>query len=54
MVHFQSYVDKMAVIISVDDNVIPDPNQLLDDFEKSLHLIKDAAAATTSSPTTNL
>ncbi|XP_031111362.1 O-acyltransferase WSD1-like [Ipomoea triloba] len=50
MVHFQSYVDKMAVIISVDDNVIPDPNQLLDDFEKSLHLIKDAAAAATSSP----
>nr|GLL40540.1 O-acyltransferase WSD1-like [Ipomoea trifida] len=54
MVHFQSYVDKMAVIISVDDNVIPDPNQLLDDFEKSLHLIKDAAAAATSSPTSNL
>ncbi|XP_019191231.1 PREDICTED: O-acyltransferase WSD1-like [Ipomoea nil] len=54
MVHFQSYVDKMGVIISVDENVIPDPNQLLDDFEKSLHLIKDAAAAAATSSPTNL
>ncbi|KAK4364175.1 hypothetical protein RND71_015533 [Anisodus tanguticus] len=42
MIHFQSYTDKMILVVSVDETVIPDPQQLLDDFEDSLNLIKDA------------
>ncbi|XP_024024176.1 O-acyltransferase WSD1 [Morus notabilis] len=41
-IHFQSYVDKMTIILAVDPNVIPDPQQLFDDFEDSLKLICEA------------
>ncbi|KAK4738928.1 hypothetical protein R3W88_002625 [Solanum pinnatisectum] len=34
MINFQSYINKMTVIVSVDENVIPDPHQLLDDLEQ--------------------
>ncbi|PON96824.1 O-acyltransferase [Trema orientale] len=41
-IHFQSYVDKMTIVLAVDPNVIPDPQQLLDDLEDSLKLIQEA------------
>lgn len=40
--HFQSYADKMTVCLSVDPDVIPDPDKLLDELEESLRLIRDA------------
>ncbi|KAF3432826.1 hypothetical protein FNV43_RR23928 [Rhamnella rubrinervis] len=42
-VHYQSYVEKMTIVLAVDPSVIPDPHQLLDDLEDSLKLIRDAA-----------
>ncbi|KAJ8529291.1 hypothetical protein K7X08_036126 [Anisodus acutangulus] len=42
MINFQSYVNKMTMVLSVDESVIPDPHQLLYDLEQSLKLIKDA------------
>nr|AAZ08051.1 wax synthase [Petunia x hybrida] len=42
MINFQSYIDKMIIVVAVDEGAIPDPQQLLDDFENSLHLIKEA------------
>ncbi|XP_030503296.2 wax ester synthase/diacylglycerol acyltransferase 5 [Cannabis sativa] len=41
-IQFQSYVNKMTMALGVDPNVIPDPQQLLDDMEESLKLIKEA------------
>nr|XP_043620308.1 wax ester synthase/diacylglycerol acyltransferase 11-like [Erigeron canadensis] len=45
MINFQSYVNKMTIVLSVDDNTIPDPHKLLDDLEGSLKLIKAAVYA---------
>lgn len=42
MINCQSYVNKMTIVLSVDESVIPDPHQLLDDLVLSLKLIKDA------------
>ncbi|PON72079.1 O-acyltransferase [Parasponia andersonii] len=41
-IHFQSYVDKMTIVLAADPNVIPDPQQLLDDLADSLKLIQEA------------
>ncbi|GMI95277.1 hypothetical protein like AT3G49200 [Hibiscus trionum] len=41
-IHFQSYIDKMSIVVAVDPNVIPDPHLLCDDFQESLKLFKDA------------
>ncbi|XP_024980415.1 O-acyltransferase WSD1-like isoform X2 [Cynara cardunculus var. scolymus] len=40
MIHVTSYVDKMMFVISADEETIPDPQQLCDDLQESLHLIK--------------
>ncbi|XP_038684088.1 O-acyltransferase WSD1-like isoform X2 [Tripterygium wilfordii] len=40
--HFQSYTDKMTIVLAVDPEVIPDPYGLLDDLEESLAAMKDA------------
>ncbi|XP_021297233.1 O-acyltransferase WSD1 [Herrania umbratica] len=40
--HFQSYVNKMSIVLAVDPNVIPDPHLLCDDLEESLKIFKDA------------
>ncbi|XP_071716847.1 wax ester synthase/diacylglycerol acyltransferase 11-like [Rutidosis leptorrhynchoides] len=45
MINFQSYVNKMTIVLSVEENTIPDPHKLLDDFEGSLKLIKEAVYA---------
>ncbi|CAI0561647.1 unnamed protein product [Linum tenue] len=42
MINFQSCVDKMTVVLSVDESTIPDPHQLCDDIVHSLELIKNA------------
>ncbi|KAI3494892.1 hypothetical protein L1887_36897 [Cichorium endivia] len=42
MIDFQSYVNKMTIVVSVDENTIPDPHTLLDDLEGSLKLMKKA------------
>lgn len=41
-IHWQSYGDKMILVLTVDPNVIPDPRKLCTDLEVSLKLIKDA------------
>ncbi|KAJ0025634.1 hypothetical protein Pint_07646 [Pistacia integerrima] len=42
MIHVVSYANKMTFILSVDDDIIPDPHQLCDDLEVSLNRIKTA------------
>lgn len=42
MVNFQSYINKMTIVLSVDENVFPDPYKLCDDIAESLKLVKDA------------
>ncbi|KAL3565465.1 hypothetical protein D5086_033511, partial [Populus alba] len=41
MIHVVSYANKMNIILSVDEGIVPDPHQLCDDLEESLKLIKD-------------
>ncbi|GMH08898.1 hypothetical protein Nepgr_010738 [Nepenthes gracilis] len=41
-IHFQSYADKMIIVLAVDEGVIPDPHTLCGYLEKSLELIKNA------------
>lgn len=45
LIHFQSYQNKVTVVMAVDELTIPDPHKLLDDVAHSLQLMKDAAAA---------
>ncbi|XP_024013738.1 O-acyltransferase WSD1 [Eutrema salsugineum] len=40
--HFQSYMNKMTISLSVDPTVISDPHRLCDDWEESLRSIKAA------------
>lgn len=40
--HFQSYLDKMTLVLAVDQDVIPEPQKLCDDIEESLGLSKQA------------
>ncbi|KDP28488.1 hypothetical protein JCGZ_14259 [Jatropha curcas] len=42
MINFQSYADKMSIVLSVDESTIPDPHQLIHDIVESIKLIKDA------------
>jgi len=42
MINFQSYANKMTIVVSVDEDTIPDPHQLCDDIAESLKLVKDA------------
>ena len=45
MINLQSYINKMTIVVSVDEATIPDPHQLCNDLEESLKLIKDAVLA---------
>lgn len=45
MINFQSYVNKMTIVLSVDESTIPDPQKLLADLEASLILIKEVVYA---------
>ncbi|KAJ6297190.1 hypothetical protein OIU78_022840 [Salix suchowensis] len=42
MIHVVSYANKINIILSVNEGIVPDPYQLCDDLEESLKLIKDA------------
>ncbi|WCJ22415.1 O-acyltransferase (WSD1-like) family protein [Euphorbia peplus] len=43
MINFQSYANKMSIVLSVDEATIPDPHQLIEDIVMSFNLIKQAA-----------
>ncbi|KAJ4827847.1 hypothetical protein Tsubulata_012993, partial [Turnera subulata] len=45
MINFQSYDNKMTIVLSVDEGTIPDPHQLCDDIVESLTTIKDAVVS---------
>ncbi|MQM16700.1 hypothetical protein Taro_049659 [Colocasia esculenta] len=51
-VHFQSYMDKMELVVAVDETAIPDPHRLCEDFAESLNQMKDAADAIRTTPQT--
>lgn len=42
MINFQSYVNRMTIVLSVDERVYPDPYKLCDDIAESLKQVKDA------------
>ena len=42
--HYQSYNNTIKIVLSVDEEIFPDYNQLLGDFAVSFGLIKDAAS----------
>ncbi|KAF9600835.1 hypothetical protein IFM89_013070 [Coptis chinensis] len=44
-IHLQSYLDKMTIVLTVDEKCVPDPHQLCDDLEESLKLIKGTILA---------
>ncbi|KAM3393703.1 hypothetical protein ACQJBY_014431 [Aegilops geniculata] len=46
-VHYLNYGRTMKVIMAVDDTQFPDCHELLDDFAKSIRIIKDAATLKT-------
>ncbi|XP_050236440.1 wax ester synthase/diacylglycerol acyltransferase 11-like isoform X2 [Mercurialis annua] len=42
-IHYQSYFNKMTIVVAVDPDVIPNPHKLCDHLEESLNIIKNAA-----------
>ncbi|XP_051221577.1 wax ester synthase/diacylglycerol acyltransferase 6-like [Lolium perenne] len=42
--HYQSYANIIKLVLSVDEAQFPDAHDLLDDFDQSLRLIKEAAS----------
>ncbi|KAJ6823161.1 O-acyltransferase WSD1-like [Iris pallida] len=46
--HFQSYMNKIKLVLAVDELTVPDPKRLVDDFVASLKLIKDATVKNSS------
>ncbi|XP_025012691.2 wax ester synthase/diacylglycerol acyltransferase 11 [Ricinus communis] len=41
-IHYQSYFNKMTIVLAVDPDVIPHPHNLCHHLEESLNIIKDA------------
>ncbi|XP_050236444.1 wax ester synthase/diacylglycerol acyltransferase 11-like isoform X4 [Mercurialis annua] len=41
-IHYQSYFNKMTIVVAVDPDVIPNPHKLCDHLEESLNIIKNA------------
>ena len=39
--HYQSYMNKMEIVLGADEQTVPDPHQLLEDLAESLKLIQD-------------
>ncbi|GJX18712.1 O-acyltransferase WSD1-like protein [Tanacetum coccineum] len=48
MIHIVSYMGKLTFAISADEETIPGPQQLCDDLEETLYLIKSSALGTES------
>ena len=42
MINFQSYINKITLVLSVDEISFPNPHQLCDDIAEALNLVKDA------------
>ncbi|KAL6533306.1 hypothetical protein OROMI_027418 [Orobanche minor] len=42
VIHYQSYADKLVIVMSADEKLIPNPHQLCDDLVKSFENIKEA------------
>ncbi|KAI4973927.1 hypothetical protein ZWY2020_041708 [Hordeum vulgare] len=49
IIHYQSYRSTIKIILSVDEDKFPDYHQLLDDFDQSLTVMKDAASRLSTS-----
>lgn len=45
MINFQSYANKMSIVLSVDEKTVPDPHQLIHAIIGSLKSIKDAVVS---------
>lgn len=45
MINFQSYANKMSIVLSVDEKTVTDPHQLIHDIIGSLKSIKDAVVS---------
>ncbi|KAJ0086678.1 hypothetical protein Patl1_07747 [Pistacia atlantica] len=45
LIHVMSYTNRITFSLSVDEGIIPDPEQLCDDLEDSFNLIKSAVIA---------
>ncbi|XP_057981127.1 wax ester synthase/diacylglycerol acyltransferase 11-like [Malania oleifera] len=43
MIHVVSYMDKITVVMSADEDTIPNPQELCDDLEESFNLIRATA-----------
>lgn len=43
--HFQSYVDKMTLVVTTDPNVISDPDRVCDDIKDALLMFTDVVVA---------
>ncbi|KAF4365024.1 hypothetical protein F8388_001772 [Cannabis sativa] len=52
VVNFKSYINKMTVVLSVEESVIPDPHQLCGDTVESLKLLKHSVVEKYQSKTT--
>ncbi|VAI82571.1 unnamed protein product [Triticum turgidum subsp. durum] len=49
IIHYQSYRSTIKIILSVDEDKFPDYHQLLDDFDQTLTVMKDAASRLSTS-----
>lgn len=45
LIHVVSYFDKLTFVISVDEEIIPDPHDLCDDLQQSFELIKTSVSS---------
>ncbi|KAM0922069.1 hypothetical protein ACQ4PT_006416 [Festuca glaucescens] len=52
--HYQSYANIIKLVLSVDEAQFPDAHDLLDDFDQSLRLIKEAASEKQKDTWTNV
>uniref|UniRef100_A0A8R7UYV2 O-acyltransferase WSD1 C-terminal domain-containing protein n=1 Tax=Triticum urartu TaxID=4572 RepID=A0A8R7UYV2_TRIUA len=49
IIHYQSYRSTIKIILSIDEDKFPDYHQLLDDFDQTLTVMKDAASRLSTS-----
>jgi hypothetical protein len=42
--HYQSYANIIKLVLAVDETQFPDAHELLDDFDQSLRIIREAAS----------
>ncbi|GAB2293957.1 hypothetical protein Dimus_028171 [Dionaea muscipula] len=42
LIHFQSYINQMSIVVCADQDLVPDPHRLCDDMEESIQQMKKA------------